>query len=238
MPLWKTTWRNGDEEAPSWGKVPGLHVGETVRLQVVGGEQGDTFGACVRAVGMKRIVLDLLDQAVPAVPTPLIVSFVRGDALYQFQTQAIATAWTRSLTVAFPRQVVRLQRRQFYRLPLEWPTTFRVLDEDGGVGSAPYAARLVNLSGGGALLAATDSPIPPGVTLVVRIPAGRDGGSLAVEASVLQCRVATQDASRLYLARLRFLGAPRLSDERRSAVIAYLHEQQRLMRRTHKLLRG
>lgn len=238
MPLW-TKWGREDEgEAPSWGKVPGLQVDETVRLQVAGGDQIGAFGARVRAVGMRRIFLDLLDEADLPARTPLTVSFARGDALYQFETRVVGVARAGSVTVAFPRQVVRLQRRQFYRLPLEAPTTFRVLSEDGRVDSAPYAARIVNLSGGGALLSVHKPPIPPDITVVVRIPTGREGYSLAVEAEVLECRVASQGASRVYLARLRFFAAPRLSEEDRDAIIAYIHEQQRLMLRTRKLLRG
>lgn len=238
MPLWTRLWRNDDDETPSWGKVPGLQVDETVRLQIAGGDQVGAFGARVRAIGMKRIFLDLLDEAELPARTALTVSFARGDALYHFETRVVGVARTGSVSVAFPRQVVRLQRRQFYRLPLEAPTTFRVLGDDGRVTSAPYAARLVNLSGGGALLSVSKPPLPPGVTVAVRIPTGREGHSLAVEAEVLECRVASQGASHVYLSRLRFFGPPRLSEEDRNAIVTYIHEQQRLMLRTRKLLRS
>ena len=50
-----------------------------------------------------------------------------------------------TLTVSRPRVITRVQRRQFYRLPLQSPTAFRVRGETGS--TAPIAARLVNLSG-------------------------------------------------------------------------------------------
>ncbi len=120
--------------------------------------------------------------------------------------------------MARPRVVTRLQRRQFYRLPLQSPTTFRVRGETGR--TAPLAARLVNLSGGGALLASA-KPVPGGLRVVVRVPTGKNGALLDVEADALDCRVATQGLSRVYLVRLRFLGPPHLTDEERDEIVAY-----------------
>ena len=178
-------------------------------------------------------------RAAPSVaPHHLALSFLRGDALYRFETRLVGPVRGGGLTIARPRQVVRIQRRQYYRLSLELPTTFRLLTGEGRRdASAPLPARLVNLSGGGALLAAA-KPAPAGLSVVVRVPAGVMGDPLDVDAEVLDCRVAAQGVARTYLIRLRFFDPPRLSAEDREAIIAHIFQQQRLMLKGRKLLRA
>lgn len=235
MPLWRL-WRGGDTENPKWGKTPALIVGETVRAQV-GGDDVGIVQADVRAIGLRRIYLAANVEIPPR--TPLTVFYARGEALYHFESRVVGPLRSGSLTIAFPRQIVRLQRRQYYRLPLEAPTTFRALSEDGRLNSAPIAARLVNLSGGGALLSvANPMPLPAGVEVSVRVPAGKEGDPIPIDAEVLDCHVATQGRAHVYLLRVRFFGPPRLSAEDREAIIAYIYEQQRMMLRTRKLLKA
>lgn len=235
MPLW-TLWRGRDTENPKWGKSPALVVGETVRVQV-GGDDASIIQADVRAIGTRRIYLAANVEIPPR--TPLTVFYARGEALYHFESRVAGPLRSGSLTISFPRVIVRLQRRQYYRLPLEAPTTFRALSEDGRLNSGPVAARLVNLSGGGALLSvANPLPLPAGVEVSVRVPTGKEGDSIAVDAEVLDCHVASQGRARVYLLRVRFFGPPRLSPDDREAIIAYIHEQQRMMLRTRKLLRA
>lgn len=229
MPFWKF-WGEGQDDAPSWGRAPRLNVGEVVRLQAGGGDDGTVYLARVNAIGLRRIFLDM-DDRVPIPRQPLTLFFERGEALYHFETHIVGPARRGAISVAWPRQIVRLQRRQFYRLLLESPTTFRVA---GGALSDPQAARLVNLSGGGALLA-VGKPLPAGLSVIVRVPSGKPGDLLPADAEVLGCHVATQGTARVYFARLRFL---RLPEDDRDAIIAYLHEQQRILLRTRKLLRS
>jgi c-di-GMP-binding flagellar brake protein YcgR len=234
MPLW-TFWRGGDTEAPTWGKSPAIRAGETVRLQVGGEDHIGMHPARVRAIGMRRIILDADIDIAPR--ETLTLFYARGDALYHFATRAVGPSRRGTVTIAFPREVVRLQRRQFYRLPLESPTTFRALSADGRINSAPVPARLVNLSGGGALLSvAKSAPLPAGVEVSVRIPVGASGEPIPVDAEVLDCLVASQGVARVYLIRLRFFGPPRLTAEDREAIVAFIHEQQRMMLKTRKLL--
>jgi len=245
MPLWNP-WRRGSSEAvPEDARVPLPQVGEMVRLHASGNAQVGVYHARVRAVGPGRLLLDSPESTpspeddefgMPPLPprTPLTLSFVRADALFQCETRVVGPAKAGTLTVARPRLVTKIQRRQFYRLPLQSPTTFRVRGESGS--SAPVAARLVNLSGGGALLASA-KPVPGGLQVLVRVPTGKDAALLDVDADVLDCRVATQGRSRIYLVRLRFLGAPHLTDEERDEIVAYIFEQQRMLLRNRKLLR-
>ena len=133
-----------------------------------------------------------------------------------------------------PRIVTRVQRRQYYRLPLQSPTTFRVRGSTGS--TDPLAARLVNLSGGGALLA-SPKPVPGGLRVLVRVPTGKEGELIEVESEALDCRVASQGPARVYLVRLRFPGPPTLTEEERESIVAYIFEQQRILLRNRRLLR-
>jgi len=241
MSLWNS-WlprAPGEEDAE---RVPMPQVGEIVRIQVAGDAHVGVYQARVRALGMRRIFLDSAEaishaDAVPNLPSraSLTLSYVRADNLYQCQTRVIQTTKPGSLTIARPRVVTRVQRRNFYRLPLQSPTTFRVRGDTGS--TPPLAARLVNLSGGGALLAAS-KPVLGGLRVTVRIPAGKQGELIDVEADALDCRVATQGLSRIYLVRLRFLTPPDLSEEDRDEIVAYIFEQQRVLLRNRKLLRA
>ncbi len=238
MPSLWTWWRGERHDAGEQAAL--LRVGDSVRLQAAGDGQMSTGQARVHALGLRRIFLDLSPETqewdLPA-RAPLTVFFARADALYRFETHQVGPLRRGTLAVAWPRQIVRVQRRQFYRLPLESPTTLRVLNDDGRASSAPLPARLVNLSGGGALVA-LGKPVPPGLLVSVRVPTGKTGDLLPLDADVLDCTVAQQGRARVYLLRLRFFSSPHLSDEDREAVIAFLHEQQRLLLRARKLLRA
>ena len=229
----------------NWGRTPEVpgqapmpQPGETVQVQSSEQGYGALYGARVRAVGLRRLFLDAAEPLTLPPHATLVVSFLRDAVLYRFETRLVGPVRGASLAVARPRQVVRIQRRQFYRMPLESPTTFRPLSEDGRRDMvAPLPARLVNLSGGGALLAAA-KPVPAGLGVAVRVPAGVEGYALDVEAKVLDCHVASRGASHVYLIRLRFYDPPRLTKEDREAIIAHIFQQQRLMLKGRKLLRA
>ncbi len=249
MPLWNQ-WRRGKGDDIG-GRAPLPQVGDTVSLHAGGDFEVGVYQARVRAIGPRRILLEsretasahldgdgedsaMLTSALPP-RTPLTLSFVCSDNLYQCETRVVGPSKTGTLTVSRPRIVTKVQRRQFYRLPLQSPTTFRVRGESGS--TSPVPARLVNLSGGGALLA-SGKPVPSGLRVLVRVPAGRQGDLLDVESDTLDCRVASQGLARIYLIRLRFLGPPDLTEEDREEIVAYIFEQQRMLLRNRKLLRA
>lgn len=248
--FWGPWRRSAARTSDSSTQAPLPEPGDIVRLQAETTHAGVEIGvyeARVKAVGLRRILLESPqtvspsdDAALPltsALPprTALILSFVCGDNLFQCETRVVGPAKAGTLAVTRPRIVTKVQRRQFYRLPLQSPTTFRVRGENGS--TAPVPARLVNLSGGGALLA-SGKPVPSGLRVLVRVPTGRQGDLLDVESDALDCRVATQGLARIYLIRLRFLGPPSLTEEEREEIIAYIFEQQRMLLRNRKLLRA
>lgn len=247
-PFW--SWRRSPARDKDSNRAPLPEPGDTVRLHAhtthAGAEVG-VYEARVKAVGLRRILLESpqtmghSEDGTPALTgalpprTALTLSFVFNDNLYQCETRVVGPAKAGTLAVIRPRLVTKVQRRQFYRLPLQSPTTFRVRGESGS--TAPVPARLVNLSGGGALLA-SGKPVPSGLRVLVRVPAGRQGDLLDVESDALDCRVATQGLARIYLIRLRFLGPPHLTEEDREEIVAYIFEQQRMLLRNRKLLRA
>ena len=245
MPFWNQ-WLSGTSDEPGAERAPHLRVGEMVRLHSARDFHLGVYHARVRALGLRRIILDspesvaasseLGAEASPLPPhTPLTLSFIRADDLYQCETRVVGPVKAGTLTVTRPRVITRVQRRQFYRLPLQSPTTFRVRGETSR--TDPVPARLVNLSGGGALLA-SPKPVLGGLRVSIHIPTGKHGNPLEVEADALDCRVTTHGASRTYLVRLRFLGPPQLTDEERDEIVAYIFEQQRFLLRNRKLLRA
>ena len=243
-------WRRKPAQDKDSSRAPLPEPGDTVRLHAhtthAGAEVG-VYEARVKAVGLRRILLEspqTLSHTEDGAPAPagalpprtaLMLSFVCGDNLFQCETRVVGPVKAGTLAVIRPRLVTKVQRRQFYRLPLQSPTTFRVQGASGS--TAPVPARLVNLSGGGALLA-SGKPVPSGLRVLVRVPAGRQGDLLDVESDALDCRVATQGIARIYLIRLRFLGPPHLTEEDREEIVAYIFEQQRVLLRNRKLLRA
>ncbi|MGI4787436.1 MAG: flagellar brake protein [Janthinobacterium lividum] len=246
MPFWNQ-WRRGNLEVAAGDRAPLPQVGDTVRLHAGANAEVGVYQARVKALGLRRILLESPEMTASsedldlpfasALPprTSLTLSFIRGDNLYQCETRVAGPAKAGSLAVIRPRIVTKVQRRQFYRLPLQSPTTFRVRGEGGS--TMPVAARLVNLSGGGALLA-SGKPVPGGLRVLVRVPTGKLGDLLDIESDALDCRVATQGLARIYLIRLRFLGPPHLTEEDREEIVAYIFEQQRMLLRNRKLLRA
>ena len=235
----------GEDESE---RVPLPRVGETVRLHVASNTRVGVYHARVRAVGLRRIFLDSPEAILPSDETddfastgplsprtPITLSYLRADNMYECETRVVGPSKAGTLTVARPRVVTRIQRRQFYRLPLQASTTFQV--QGDALRTPPIPARLVNLSGGGALLAAL-KPVLGGLRVSVRVPMGKDGDFREVEADALDCRVTMQGLTRTYLVRLRFLGPPALTEEERDQIVAYIFEQQRLLLRTRKLIRG
>lgn len=235
--------RHSDQRAP----LP--EVGELVRLQTGAVSDLGVYFASVRSLGPKRIVVQLEDPAAAGAlaaeastapmsnRSTILVSYDRGEALYHFQTYVIGEIRDSQVSLSRPREVTRVQRRNYYRLPLQSPTTFRLLEPDEwSISSAPMAARLVNLSGGGAMLS-TNKPIPAGTRALVRVPTGKDGSPLDVVAETLDCRSTNQGRTGAYLIRFRFSGAPTLSQEDRESIISYIYEQQRILLRLRRMFR-
>ena len=231
-------------------RAPLPEVGELVRLQTGAVSDLGVYFAKVKSIGARRIVLQMEDETQASEvhagastglalsnKTAVLVTYDRGEALYHFQTFVAGDPRDSEIIVSRPREVTRVQRRNYYRLPLQAPTTFRLLEpDDRAIMSSPMAARLVNLSGGGAMVS-TNKPIAAGTRALVRVPTGKDGAPLDVVAETLDCRSTTQGRSSAYLIRFRFFGSPTLTAEDRESIISYIYEQQRILLKLRRMLR-
>jgi len=231
-------------------RAPMPELGELVRLQTGAVSDLGVYFAHVRGIGPRRIVVQMEDQASAAAVRAetstgtalssrqtVLVTYDRGEALYHFEAIVFGDPREGQLILSRPREVTRVQRRNYYRLPLQSPTTFRLLEPDErSISTGPMAARLVNLSGGGAMLS-TNKPIAAGTRALVRVPTGKDGAPLDVVAETLDCRSTTQGRSSAYLIRFRFFGSPTLTQEDRESIISYIYEQQRVMLKLRRMMR-
>jgi c-di-GMP-binding flagellar brake protein YcgR len=231
-------------------RAPLPEVGELVRLQTSAIADLGVHFARVRTVGPRKIAVEMEDpgsaDAVQAEASTgialsnrstVLVSYDRGEAMYHFQSRVAGPVRDSLITLVRPREITRVQRRNYYRLPLQSPTIFRLLEPDPrSIASTPMAARLVNLSGGGAMIS-TSKPIAAGTRALVRVPSGRDGAPIDVPAETLDCRSTTQGRSSAYLIRFRFPGPPALSNDDRESIISYIYEQQRILLRLRRLIK-
>jgi c-di-GMP-binding flagellar brake protein YcgR len=231
-------------------RIPLPKVGERVRLQCAPVEGVGVCFANVKSVGVKTIdiqlelaasgsIEDLSDIASNRLMTlgnnQVMLTYDRGEAFYSFQTSIARKSANGALSILKPRQVTRIQRRDYYRLSLHSPTTYRLVYSSANLRLGAHAARIVNLSGGGAMIA-TNHPVGIGANVLIRIPVDKQGGLMDVESEALDCRTAEEGLSRAYIVRLKFHGPPSLTKEERDGIISYIFEQQRIMLKTRRIL--
>lgn len=203
----------------------------------------------LRAMGLRRLVADGFRSMAAEGPAieeiakagvPAVVSFVQADVLYRFDTTVVSTTQlsgeTTTVSFARPRTVTRIQRRHFYRVPVETTTSFYPLSGENA--GELVAGRILNLSAGGLLLS-TLREVPAGAKVVMRVPIGRDGFPTDIKAQALESVPAPGKLSG-YHVRFRFDNGDdlKLSEEEQEGINQYLYEQQRMMLRVRKLIRG
>jgi len=220
---------------------------EQVRIQTGSVSDLGVYFARVRSISVRQIVLDMEEGTVDNSEdgssngfslvdrTSVVITYDRGEALYHFQTRVVGPTRDGLVIVARPRQITRVQRRDYYRLPLQAPTTFRVIAPATHFSSSPLVGRLVNLSGGGAMLS-TGKPIAAGTRALLRVPSGKDGSPMDIVAESLDCRSASHGRFNAYLVRFRFPDSPTLRSDDREAIIAYIYEQQRTLLRLRRFI--
>jgi c-di-GMP-binding flagellar brake protein YcgR len=207
------------------------------------------YKARLRSCGLRRVFADSLKPMIAEEPaieevakpqTPAIISFVQNDILFRFETIVVASSQlsgeTTAISFARPKFVTRIQRRRFYRVPIETATSFYCTS--GERASELITGRILNLSAGGLLLA-TNREVPDGSQVVVRVPMGRDGFPTDVKAEALECLPSHGKLASFHI-RFRFDNGKdlELSDEEQEGINHYLYEQQRMMLRVRRLMRG
>lgn len=240
------------DEYPSAGRLVLPQADDTLLIEfrpTVPRSASLLYKARLRATGLRRLVADSLRPMAPEGPAieeiakvgvPAVVSFVQSDVLYRFDTNVVANALLAGemTTVSFsrPRNVTRIQRRHFYRVPVEVSTSFYPLS--GEQTGELTSGRILNLSAGGLLLL-TLRDVPAGTKVMMRVPIGRDGFPTDIKAEVLECIPAHGKVAG-YHARFRFDNGQdlKLSEDEQEGINHYLYEQQRMMLRVRKLIRG
>ncbi len=183
---------------------------------------------------------ELSAQSLPKLNSVVVASFFREESLYSFESviKEYGRNNDRETTIVLgrPKRIVKVQRRFFYRVPVETRTTYRPLMA-GFPGEEKIPAKIVNISEGGMLIA-TNGRISEGSLITVMVPAGHDAEAMEVCAEVLQVTDDFNAKQETTVARLRFDGSDRvmLADEHRKQLVTYLFEQQRLMLQARRLL--
>jgi c-di-GMP-binding flagellar brake protein YcgR len=232
---------------------PAPLVGETLNIEPFYSENGYSatrFDAVVTHVGLMSISAEhksddpSIENAATYTPksgTAVVATFVREYQLYSFESavqKAGITPLSSTIVLSRPKRVVKVQRRFFYRVPMETRTTFR-LRRLGAYPEDRLPASIINISEGGMLIT-TGTPLQQGALIEFRIPAGVDGDDFDVVAEVLDSSTDLGSRYESTIARLRFDGsaAVGLTDALREKLVKYLFEQQRLMLQARRLLNG
>ncbi len=208
------------------------NIGETVMISAsdVGGRSqpvvasvAQTTSRFIELVAAEADQPQMLDSLRGAVE----VRYIRASGLYQFgSVLSLVRSSRHRYQLAQPRDILRIQRRGEYRIPLNVPTTVYLAEKR-------LPASLVNLSGGGALIALAQT-LAERQVVDLAIPIGKDGMTTEIAAEVIEAFIA---GCRTY-ARLRFdnddsLALPEIT---RDEIAKYVFEQQRIMLKVRKLM--
>lgn len=200
------------------------------------------YQATIEAVGLRRLMLGPIRPLVPGLPSnPFVtkrqairVTYSRGSTLYRFDARPIPCG--RDWALLRPRRVVRIERRGYYRMMVETPTSYKLI---GDSKELKLSGRIANLSAGGLLLC-TPTEIRIGQRIMVAVPVGKSGYVVDIAGDVLDTSVHVDRGRASYMARVRFVSTGQLAicPETREEIVTYIFEQQRLMLRTRKLMQG
>jgi c-di-GMP-binding flagellar brake protein YcgR len=212
-----------------------LRAGQTVQVEIERGRSGRWRGrARIEAIQKNGLCLATLPgcggfSAANAIMkgAPLQV-LVEGDtAAFQFYAGLQdwqATGETTTFYIDRPLWMAKVQRREYFRVPLREPTMLSTL------GGRPEESRrlralLENVSGGGCSLNLTE-PLEAGTCVRLQMPSGSLEG-FSFEARILRCLPRLLSGDLPYQAQCEFLP---FSEETRCLLVAYCFEQERARR--------
>jgi c-di-GMP-binding flagellar brake protein YcgR len=217
-------------------------VGDCLILDVVPGDlctMPARYQTNIKSVNTRHLILDELTPMVAGSSSrpvltrlePVEITFLREEYMYRFfgHPFPIGQSWA----ITRPKNVIRIERRDAFRITVESPTQFRI---DGEGADMTHIGRLSNLSAGGLMLC-THTEVSPHQKIIVATPAGRSGGLIDVAADVLETKIETVNGKCRFLVRAKFIteGSMAISSQDQEDIIHYIFEEQRLMLRTRKL---
>jgi len=134
-----------------------IQIRDRIELRVPAGESIAVFAVRVQDFASDGIIIDrpIIEQRLmPVVPGREIeIIFQRQDATYRFQTRIVREDHLEKLPVLViepPKQVDRIQRREYFRLDIDLPVRYRKLAAPGGEALCEYMRGMIlDLSAGG-----------------------------------------------------------------------------------------
>lgn len=204
-----------------------LQEGMPATLEVQQGGETHRFRAILRAIERKVVALSLEADTEPAllrIGTPVRITVAGVSAAFRFHScvqdrrkvGAIPT-----LYLEIPQWVEKLQRREFYRVPVQLPTSVTAIG-DSTQDPVSYRGMILDISVGGARLAVSRA-CAPGMLLRLRLPMA-EMESVGLEARVVACRSWQTDGPFPCLAHCEFLYMP---EETRSLLMHYCFDLER-----------
>jgi c-di-GMP-binding flagellar brake protein YcgR len=219
-----------------------LQEGMSATLEVLQGGESRRIRAFLRAIEHKMIALTLEGDAETTllrIGTPVRITVAGVSAAYRFhacvqdrrKVEAIPTIY-----LAKPQWIEKVQRREFYRVPVQLPTSVIAIS-DSLHDRISHRGMIIDLSAGGARLAISRE-CAPGTLLRLRLPM-EEMESIGLEARVIACQPWQTDGAFPCLAHCEFLYMP---DETRTLLMRccfdlerrWLHARRREERRASK----
>jgi c-di-GMP-binding flagellar brake protein YcgR len=204
-----------------------LAPGQRCRIEG-GGPNGAAAVGVVSGVARRSVTLRIdCPQTAPPRGAPIVVTVVGPSAAYRFLS-SVADAQSADGAVVLhlnrPPWVEKIQRRAYFRAPIEAPTsvTARTPNDPDGV---TLACTITDLSAGGIRLV-SPKPLEIGTALVLRAPTAEDALT-RFEARVRTCEPICAAGDRWALG----CEFERTDEDTRQRVLAYCFDLERLARR-------
>lgn len=200
-----------------------LRSGMRLTIELMTPQGVRSAAGVVHAVTRRRLALSVDAGLLPVrLGTVAHITVASATAAYSFHTTVLDCSGTDdapTVSMLRPTWMERMQRRQFFRIPVNLPTS-AVWDVRGDTVPRTVRAKILDLSGGGMSLALASSP-RTGTVLRVRLPI-REMGEPCVDVRVL--RVSSEPGALGHVASCEMLY---VGDEVRNAVVQYCFSAQR-----------
>jgi len=204
-----------------------IYEGMSVELIVPDGEYKGRYRTRVEEVGTRILSVGTPFSEGRFIPlregTVLEVVFADEISAYSFFSTIIRRVGypIPTFIMEFPEKIRKIQRRQFVRVPVALPITYRIVDREGL--SEVKDGIILDLSGGGIQLK-TYEDLPSETILLMKM----DLGTNTVEVPGMTIRSVKEQDKQSYLVSIRF---HEISERLRDSIIRYVFEVQREMRK-------
>lgn len=204
-----------------------IYEGQSVELAVPEGEYKGKYRTRIEEVGQRILSIGVPMKDGQFIPlregTTLEVIFADDIAAYTFSTSIIKRIALPipSFIIESPKKIIRIQRRQFVRVPIISQLKYQIIDKNGV--SNDKKGFMIDLSGGGLLLRSQEN-IPLQTIIVVKTQIG----DKVMELPGIVIRTEKEIEKDDYMISIQF---HEISEKIRDKIIAYVFDIQREMRK-------